>query len=289
MAEHISSLPALEPRADDSHKGNYGHVLVIAGSRRMSGAAVLCGSAALRAGAGLVTVAVPEGAHVQVAAANPCYLTEPMPQDLQGSFAVDAVDRLLELAGTCDVVAFGPGIGKSATLSRLAATLVKEVEKPLIVDADGLNALVGQIKTLEDRWGPLILTPHPGEFARLLGVDVAAVQDGRETLAVEFAAVHAALVVLKGHGTIVTDGRQVYVNDTGNPGMASGGTGDVLTGVIAALLAQGMDAFAAAQLGVFLHGRAGDLAMESKGGVCVPATEVIDFLDAAFRSLHTSS
>src|SRR5438105_5180891 len=237
MIEHITSLPALEPRAPEGHKGDYGHVLVIAGSRRMSGAAVLCGGAALRAGAGLVTVAVPEGIHVQVAAANPCYLTAPMPQDSQGGFALEADDKLVELASHCDVVAFGPGVGRSAALTRLAATLVKEVEKPLVVDADGLTALVGQLTILQDRWGPLVLTPHPGEFARLLGVEVAEVQKEREALAVEFASVHAALMVLKGHGTIVTDGRQVYTNDTGNPGMASGGTGDVLTGLIAALLA----------------------------------------------------
>src|SRR5437868_14530471 len=137
MLEHITNLPALEPRAPDSHKGNFGHVLVIAGSRRMSGAAVLCGGAVLRGGAGLVTVAMPEGVHVQVAAANPCYLTAPMPQDSQGGFALEADDKLLELASRCDVVAFGPGIGRSTALNRLAATLVKEVEKPLVVDADG--------------------------------------------------------------------------------------------------------------------------------------------------------
>ncbi len=255
----------------------------------MSGAAALCGGAALRGGAGLVTVAVPEGAHVQVAASNPCYLTALMPQDTQGSFAMDAVERILELTASCDVVAFGPGIGRTASLARLASALVKEVEKPLVVDADGLNALVGQLDILQDRWGPLILTPHPGEFARLLGTDVSVVQQDREALAVDFATVHSAIMVLKGHATVVTDGRQVYTNTTGNPGMASGGTGDVLTGVISALLAQGLEAFAAAQLGVFLHGRAGDLALEASGGVSVLATDLIAWLGPAFRSLHTEA
>jgi NAD(P)H-hydrate epimerase len=255
----------------------------------MSGAAALCGGAALRGGAGLVTVAVPEGAHVQVAASNPCFLTAPMPQDTQGCFAMDAVERVLELTASCDVVAFGPGIGRTASLARLASALVKEVEKPLVVDADGLNALVGQLDILQDRWGPLILTPHPGEFGRLLGTDVATVQQDREALAVDFATVHAAIMVLKGHATVVTDGRQVYTNTTGNPGMASGGTGDVLTGVISALLAQGLEAFAAAQLAVFLHGRAGDLALEANGGVSVLATDLIAWMGPAFRSLQTEA
>src|SRR5262249_48631370 len=151
--------------------------------------------------------------------------------------------------------------------------LLSEVQKPLVLDADGLNALEGQTVRLESRQAPLILTPHPGEFARLLGTTVKAVQDQRQELTVPFAAKHRVILVLKGNGTIVTDGRRVYINSTGNAGMATGGTGDVLTGLISAFLGQGLDAFAAAQLGVHIHGLAGDLARDEMGEVALIASD----------------
>ncbi|HKB36420.1 MAG TPA: NAD(P)H-hydrate dehydratase [Gemmataceae bacterium] len=272
-------------RAADANKGNFGRVLVVAGSRGMSGAAVLCGSTALRGGAGLVTVALPSSILPLVAAGNPCYMTAALAEDAQGRLAGAARDELLGLARANTVVAVGPGLGGSSDLPSLVLSLIEQTQIPLVVDADGLNALQGLVAQLRGRGAPVILTPHPGEFARLLGSDVVAVQADRQGLAVRFAAEHGLVVVLKGHRTIVTDGRRVYVNATGNPGMATGGTGDVLTGLVAALLGQGLEAFAAAQLGVYLHGSAGDLARDELGEVSLIASDLLTYLPRAFRAL----
>src|SRR5262249_44946052 len=158
---------------------------------------------------------------------------------------------------------------------------LQRLPQPLVLDADGLNALRNQTALLRGRTAPLILTPHPGEFARLLGTSVQTVQAQREGLAVRFAAEHGVILVLQGHHTIVTDGRRVYRNTTGNPGMATGGTGDVLTGLIAALLGQGLEPLAAAQLGVFVHGLAGDLARDDLGEVCLIASDLVQYLPRA--------
>ncbi len=281
--EVISQLPALPPRTEESNKGNFGRVLVIAGSRGMSGAAALCASAALRGGAGLVYVAVPTEILPIVAGANLCYLTMPLPQDENGCLASTAEAELLALAHGKDVVALGPGLGRSAALTALIAVLLAKLSVPLVLDADGLNVLEQQTDRLRSRPAPSILTPHPGEFARLLGTDTTTVQSQRQDLAVRFAAEHSVVLVLKGHGSIVTDGRRVYHNTTGNPGMATGGTGDVLTGLIAALLGQGLEPFAAAQLGVHLHGLAGDLARDEVGEVSLIASDLLHYLPRTFR------
>jgi NAD(P)H-hydrate epimerase len=280
--EIVTALPRLAPRAPDSNKGDFGRVLVVAGSRGMAGAAILCGSAALRGGAGLVTVAVPEGILSTVAGGNPCYLTTPLVQDKEGRISNLAQGRILELAHANDVAAVGPGLGQSDEFKLLLPQLVRHVKGSMVVDADGINALAGRSDSLNDHAAPVILTPHPGEFARLLGCDVPTVQARRQELAAEFAEKHGVVVVLKGHRTVVTDGRQVYLNSTGNPGMATGGTGDVLTGLIAALLGQGLEAFAAAQLGVFLHGLAGDLAQAEFGQVSLIASDLLTILPKAF-------
>jgi ADP-dependent NAD(P)H-hydrate dehydratase len=285
VPEAVHALPRVPARAADANKGNFGRVLVVAGSRGMSGAAVLCGSAALRGGAGLVSVAVPASLLPLVAAGNPCYMTAALAEDAHGRLAGAARDELLGLAGANTVVAVGPGLGHSSDLPSLVLSLIEQTQTPLVVDADGLNALQGQVGRLRGRSAPLILTPHPGEFARLLGSDVAAVQGDRQGLAVRFAAEHGLVMVLKGHGTVVTDGRRVYVNTTGNPGMATGGTGDVLGGLIAALVGQGLEAFAAAQLGVYLHGSAGDLARDELGEVSLIASDLLTYLPRAFRAL----
>lgn len=287
--ETITELPVLAPRPADSNKGMFGRVLIVAGSRSMSGAAVLCASAALRGGAGLVYLAVPEEILVRVAVGNPCYLTIPLTQDEAGQLTDRAVPRLLELIRANDVVALGPGLGRSPDISALVRRVIAEGRRPLVLDADGLNALQHQADRLRDRSGPLILTPHPGEFARLVGQEIAAVQAQRQELARQFAAEYGVVLVLKGNGTVVSDGRRVYVNTTGNPGMATGGTGDVLTGVITALLGQGLEPFAAAQLGVYLHGSAGDLARDQLGEVSLIASDLLDYLPRAFQKFgsHT--
>jgi NAD(P)H-hydrate epimerase len=281
--EVIVELPTQPPRPADSNKGNFGRVLVVAGSRGMSGAAVLCGSGALRGGAGLVRLAVPQEIVPIVAASNPCYMTTPLPQDDEGRIDGRAEAQLLELAQTSAVVALGPGLGQAPALATLTAALVARVQAPLVLDADGLNNVREQIDLFRFRPAPLVLTPHPGEFARLLKTDVPTVQARRQELAQRFAAEHGVVLLLKGHGTVVTDGRRVYRNPTGNPGMATGGSGDVLTGLIAALLGQGLEPFAAAQLGAYLHGLAGDLARDEVGEVGLVATDLIDFLPRAVR------
>jgi NAD(P)H-hydrate epimerase len=282
--EIVRHLPHLEPRPLDSNKGAFGRILVVAGSRGMTGAAVLCASAALRGGAGLVRVATPEEVLPIVAAGNPCYMTAPLPQDEQGQLADRAEAGLLYLAQTNDVVAAGPGLGRSPALTALVIALLDKTSTPLVLDADALNAIQHQASHLAGRSAPVILTPHPGEFARLISLDIAAVQARRQDLAVRFAQDNGVVLVLKGQGTLVTDGRQLFENTTGNPGMATGGTGDVLTGLIAALLGQDLKPFAAAQLGVYLHGLAGDLARDALGEVALIASDLLLYLPAAFRS-----
>ncbi len=281
----VTELPKLAPRRADGHKGNYGRVLVVAGSRGMSGAAVLTGSAALRAGAGLVKVAGPHEILPIVAGSQPCYTTAALLQDADGRISFVALDALLDMAKDHDVVAIGPGLGRSAELTRLLVELVASLGRPVVLDADALNAFVPLPERLHAPDAPCIITPHPGEFARLLGVDTKTVQADRLALASRFAKEHGLIVVLKGEGTIVTDGSRYFVNRTGNPGMATGGAGDVLTGVVAALVGQGMEPFHAAQLAVHVHGAAGDLARDHLGETSLIATDLLDFLPAAFRAL----
>ena len=261
--ERVVDPPRLPPRRADTHKGDYGRVLLVAGSRGYSGAAVLCGRAALRGGAGLVTVACPREIQDVVAAGDPCYMT----------FARTESAADLPKA---DVVAVGPGLGLHS--AGLVRELVTQFAGPLVIDADALAAVPrgGYARTV-----PAVLTPHPGEFARLLGNTIAEVQADREGLAVGFARAEGVVLLLKGSGTLVTDGHRVYRNATGNPGMATGGCGDVLTGLIAALLGQGLPPFEAAALGAWAHGRAGDLAAQRLGEVSLTAADLLDTLQAA--------
>jgi len=279
----IITIPHLKARAADANKGSYGRVTVIGGSRGMSGAAVLCGTAALRGGAGLVRVAVPHGILPIVAAGNPCYLTAGLAEDDLGRLHLSSLPHLLEMLSGQTVTVFGPGLGQSPELPDLLGEVLRADATPLVLDADGLNALAQRAELLNVRRRPLILTPHPGEFARLTGASIQQIQGNRQESAVRFAELHKVVLVLKGHGTIVTDGDRVYINHTGNPGMATGGTGDVLTGLVGALLGQGLEPFDAAQLGVYLHGLAGDRARDDLGEPSLIASDLIDYLPQAFR------
>lgn len=283
MSETIHAVPRLPPRPPDSHKGDFGRVLVIAGSRGMSGAAVLCGSAVLRGGAGLVRLAIPTEIQPVVAAGNPCYMTTAVPCDDQGRMSQASEQELVTLSRGNDVIALGPGLGRSEELDRLVASLVQKIDRPMVIDADALNALAANPAALKKHAGPVIITPHPGEFARLTNSSTVAVQQSRVELATRFASEFGIVVVLKGHETIVTDGTRAYENTTGNPGMATGGTGDVLTGLIAAFLGQKLEPFTAAQLGVHLHGLAGDLARDQLGEVSLIASDLLHFLPQAIR------
>lgn len=268
--ERVFDIPRLPARRANSHKGEYGRVLIVAGSRGFGGAAVLCGRGALRGGAGLVTVVCPRDIHDVVAAGNPCYMTADLP------------DHALGLP-PADVIAIGPGLGRTANVAGLVRELVSGFAGPLVIDADALAALVpGQ----PARSVPAVLTPHPGEFARLVNKSITEVQSRREELAVAYAREQGVVMLLKGSGTIVTDGVRVSVNSTGNPGMATGGCGDVLTGLIAALLGQRLQPFEAAVLGAWAHGRAGNLAAAQFGEISLTAVDLLDHLPAALVAAH---
>jgi NAD(P)H-hydrate epimerase len=297
----VCELPRLPRRAVDAHKGTFGTVMVIAGSRGMTGAAILVGRAALRSGAGLVRVACPATVQDVVAAGNPCYTTFGIRQHTDGTFGDGAAEELIELARTADVVAIGPGLGQGEGVAAFVQTVVRGLpEMPIVLDADALNAVAPFSGGFPDRAEPLILTPHPGEFARLSGVSVKEVTEKRELLAVGFAAQAGVVLLLKGANTLVAARLSVspglhaqthpetklYRNTTGNPGMATGGSGDVLTGVIAALVGQGLTAFDAAALGAWVHGRAGDKAAEQLGQTGLIATDILDHLPVAFRELE---
>jgi NAD(P)H-hydrate epimerase len=284
----VGEVPRLPRRALDAHKGTFGTVQVVAGSRGMAGAAVLVGRAALRGGAGLVRVACPASVLDVVAAGDPCYTTFGIRQHTDGSFGDGAAEELAELAKAADVVAIGPGLGQAPGVAAFVRGLVAALpEVPAVLDADALNVLAPFAEGFPGRAGPLVMTPHPGEFARLLGLPVAEVVANRELLAAGFAAKAGVVLLLKGAHTLVTDGKRVYRNTTGNPGMATGGSGDVLTGVIAALVGQGLSEFDAAVLGAYVHGRAGDLAAERLSQTAMTAADVIDHLPAAFVELES--
>ncbi len=274
----------LRPRAAEAHKGDFGHVLVVAGSRGKSGAAHLAAMGALRSGAGLTTVATPRSVQPIVASLAPEYMSEALNETAQGRIDASAIDQVLAMQR--DVIAVGPGIGVDAGTREFMWTLLERADVPLVIDADGLNAFDDEPARLVAREGQtVIITPHPGEMARLLGVSAADVQANRLEMAVNFATTHRLYVVLKGSRTLVAmpEGA-VHINLTGNPGMATGGTGDVLTGVIAGWLAQLMDAQLACRLGVYLHGLAGDLADADVGEVAMTAVDVLDHLgDAALE------
>jgi len=261
-------------RRADSHKGDYGHVLVIGGARGMTGAPILCAQAALRSGAGLVSLAVPKEIHPIVdKKAPPEMMVHPLPACLSA---------LLKRAS---VIAVGPGLGRGMSQTRLVRRLLIKSTQPMVVDADGIFALKGLKKLKRSfRAGETVITPHPGEMANLLGIPIKEVQSDRKGIAVATAKRLGMVVVLKGHRTVVASpSGRVVINSTGNPGMATAGMGDVLTGVIAALIGQGADAFHAAVAGAYLHGLAGDLAAKKQGQVSLTAGDVLAALPAAFQ------
>lgn len=250
----------------------------------MAGAVALAGMACLRSGAGLVKLAVPNCVQQTVAGFEPSYMTAPLPCDEAGRLSADAVTALLELAGSATCVACGPGIGRSEDLTYLVRELYRQLPQPMVIDADGLSALAEAPAGLKDAAGPRVLTPHPGEFSRLSGVPA---DSRREQIdaARKLAAEHGVVILLKGHSTFITDGQREATNATGNPGMATGGSGDVLTGIIAALICQRLSAFDASVLGARIHGLAGDLAAKELGQVSLIARDLVGFLPAAFRSV----
>ncbi len=272
-AEYAAEL--IPPRPRSGHKGTFGHLLVIAGSQGKSGAALLASAAGLRSGAGLVTLAAPQSLQPILAAALPEIMTEPLAEQ-QGGLAAAATVELERLSSGKQALAVGPGLGQGTAISALMRALLELARQPLVIDADALNALVGHLDCLRHCKGVTpVLTPHPGEMARLCGISIAEVEADRVKVARDFALRHQVVLVLKGAPTLVAapDG-SLAINGSGNPLLASGGSGDVLTGLIGGLLAQGMEPFRAAQLGVFLHGAAADRLAEKMGNAGLLAGEL---------------
>jgi NAD(P)H-hydrate epimerase len=284
LLTRASAREHLTPRTPDSHKGDYGHVLVVAGSRGKTGAAHLAGVGALRSGAGLVTIATAASCQDVVAAMAPEYMTVGL-RETEAGLDPEGVDQLLELAR--DVVAIGPGLGQSPGTQEFIKAFVDRATMPIVVDADGLNTFHSDPDRLMGREGrDVIITPHPGEMARLVGMSTDEVQASRLEIARNFAASHHLYVVLKGHRTLIaTPDGKLFINPTGNPGMSTGGTGDVLTGMIAAWLAHLLDAEAACKVAVYLHGMAGDLAEADEGEVSMTAGDVAGHIGDAILEL----
>ncbi|WP_164104156.1 NAD(P)H-hydrate dehydratase [Candidatus Laterigemmans baculatus] len=269
----------LARRQPESHKGDYGRVLLVGGSRGMAGAISLSAISALKVGSGLVTLAVPDRCLETAAAFNPCLMTHPLSDTPAGTFAEPATEELEALARKFDAFGVGPGMGTGPGAIRLTRWAL-ESGRPMVLDADALNALA-EIRAWRSLLrGPAVLTPHPGEWQRICG-ESPKDRAAQRRAAVEVAAASGAVVLLKGAQTFVTDGSREYTNATGNPGMASGGAGDVLTGVVASLLGQGLSPFEAASLGAWIHGTAGDLAAEELGMAGVTAVDIAAALPAA--------
>ena len=252
-------LSILPDRRQDAHKGDFGRILLLCGSRGYTGAAALAAMGALRSGAGLVYLAVPESIY----AIEAVKLTEPVVlplPDKDGMLSSEAVKPVLELLPKMDAVLVGPGWGKSEGNLAVLQTVLSEFAGPVVLDADGINLLARHKDLVRGRSGATILTPHDGEFRRLMPMS-----DGRQASAVSLARELGCVVLLKGHGTLITDGEYCYRNPTGNPGMAVGGSGDVLAGIIVSLLGQGLEPLHAASVGAWLHGAAGDRCAEKMG------------------------
>jgi len=280
-------LPKLAPRDPEGHKGDYGRALLIGGSRGMAGAIGLAGIACLRSGAGLVRVAVPESVLDAVSTFEPSLMTSPL-SEAGGCIAGAAKSQLQPMLDIATAFACGPGLSRSSGLDTLVAWLYTTLPQPAVFDADALNALATQPEVLRKPGGPRVLTPHPGEFARLIGAKDATSTDRaeQERRAAQLAAECGVVIVLKGHRTLVTDGARQSHNTTGNPGMATGGAGDVLTGVTTGLLCQGLSAFDAARLATHVHGLAGDLGAVELGQISLIASDLLRFLPPAFQQVN---
>jgi NAD(P)H-hydrate epimerase len=277
--DEISNIPQLPQRRTDTHKGDFGRILIVGGSRGMIGAPALAGLAALRSGAGLVTMAVPQSILAPAVVLNPCGIGFPLPEDSEGSISREAVQKLLDGIDSNDVSVVGCGLAQSSDLAAIIESILQTCEKPCVIDADGLNNLSSFANEDFKLQSNTILTPHPGEMNRLWNAWFREpLPAERKDQAAKLAERSGAVVVLKGAGTVVSDSQKVYVNQTGNPGMATAGSGDVLSGCIGALLGQGLSPFDAAVLGVWAHGRAGDLAAEKSGQIGVIASDLPDHL-----------
>ena len=272
-------LPApLSRRNPDVCKNDFGHVLVLAGSPTMLGAAALCGLSAMRSGAGLVTVGISQSLNLTLQKKlSAVIMTLPLKETDQQTLSLSAFGPLQKKFSKFNAAAIGPGLGQNKSTQKFILKMIGQCPRPLVVDADALNALAHHLDALKKSCGVRILTPHVGEMARLVKINKSLIEKNRLKIAKTFAEKYNCVVLLKGHRTIVVDSKgNFYINHTGNAGMATAGSGDVLTGMITSFLGQGMSAFDAAKYGAFVHGKAGDAAAKSKGKIALIATDIID-------------
>jgi NAD(P)H-hydrate epimerase len=279
-------LPArLLRRRADSHKGDYGHILILAGSSRFSGAALLCAESALRSGAGLVTLGIPKSINLALIKVKPRELiTFPLPETKEGELSLAAFPKISVFLKDTDVLIIGPGLGRNKSTYALVRKIMRKTTQPKVVDADALNALSDCPEILKAHKGQLILTPHEMEMSRLFDIDINLIKNNRKLIAKKYAKHYNNIIILKGHNSIVTDGlKRCYINRSGNPGMASAGSGDVLSGIAGAFLAQGLDSFNAAKYATYIHGLAGDLAAKDKTQLGLIASDIIDRIPDALK------
>lgn len=286
---NISSVAKKLKRSPTVHKGDMGRVFILAGSRGMTGAAHLAGMAALRSGAGLVTVGIPDAVYLVIARRESELMVRPLPSTNKGTLSLKGFPEIRQFCATQNVLAIGPGLSQHVTTQKLVRKIFPATELPLVIDADALNALKRHLKTLEDCRGRAVLTPHPGEFVRVFGGKLDDSTALRKKRALDAAQKYGVVIVLKGHRTVIAAPEgDCHINTTGNPGMATAGSGDVLTGMIAALIGQGLTCFEAACLGAHVHGLAGDRAAEKVGQTSLTAGDLLRFLPDAFKALVPS-
>lgn len=272
-------------RADSSHKNDFGHVLIVAGSMNMPGAACLCANAALVTGAGLVTVAFPKSAYPSLAAHTLEAMLCPLPETYDGFISEEAIPILEKHLEKATVLIIGPGLGKGPNIQKTVEALIRAAKCPIVLDADGLNAIVDRTELFKEAHGPVVVTPHPGEMSRLAALPKSIIEENRIKVAKEFADGCGVTVLLKGPATVVAspDRTKKYINQTGNAGLAKGGSGDVLAGIIGAFLAQGLEPFEAAGLGAYVHGYAGDLAAESHSRNAMVASDLFNGIKEIYK------
>jgi len=272
-------------RKINSHKGDYGHILILAGSAKFSGAGLLCAEAALRSGAGLVTLGIPKSIN-QAVIINKIreVMTLPLPETKEGTLSLGALNKINEFLKKVDILIIGPGLGSNKSTFSLIRKVIAKTTQPMVIDADGLNALNNHLDIIKNHKGKIVLTPHPAEMSRLFGVKVGVIKKNMKFVAKKYAKHYNSVIVLKGHNSVVTDGSsQCYINKTGNPGMATAGSGDVLSGIAGAFLAQGLDSFEAAKYAAYIHGLAGDIAAKKKTQMGLIASDIIKNIPGAIK------
>jgi len=286
LVEEETVLPYFKRRKKDAHKGTYGHLFILSGSLGKTGAAVMAGKAALKMGAGLVTVGTPESCLPVVARSSVELMTEPLPETSEKTFSSDALKKVLSLLEGKDALLIGPGISTHKSTAEFVLSLIPKINVPAVVDADALNILASKPEILKSLRQPTVLTPHPGEFARLLNLSTKEVVEGKLELVPQFAEKYGVYLVLKSYRTLIAtpDGR-VYVNPTGNPGMATAGSGDVLSGMIASMIIQEKNILESILAAVYIHGLSGDIGVEKLGEKSLTAGDIIRYLPSGIRLL----